>query len=368
MTKDLYIGLLSGTSLDAIDLALCEINKNNFRVIKTFSYPVNKVTKEHCLKYTQSENVNLIDFYSLDTKLGKLFADAVNSFLFLEKINPKDIIAIGSHGQTIKHYPNLEHPFTVQFGDPNIIAKKTNITTVSDFRRGDLALNGQGAPLIPLFHKYLFKTEKEDRVILNLGGIANISFLPSDSTKEIIGFDTGPANTFLDLWINECKQKNYDNKGEFARSGKIIRELLNNLLKEPYYYQPYPKSTGREYFSFSYLKKHLKKKYSNNDIQATLVELTAITSVNEINNLLENGTLIICGGGIYNSFLLERINFHLNNKIKMCSSNEFGVLPDWIEASLFAWLAYNRINEIKLDYKKVTGSIKSSVLGAVYLN
>jgi len=363
--KNLYIGLMSGTSMDGIDAALVSFENNKTQLLGTTSIDIPEKIKSTLAFLASGKNIHLKLLGETDTQMGHLFADAVLDLLQKTAVNSEAIIAVGSHGQTIYHHPNSEHPFTLQIGDPNIIAARTNITTVADFRRRDIALGGQGAPLVPAFHDYLFHDRTSDQAVINIGGIANITYLPADKSKPIIGFDTGPGNTLLDLWHEKHLEKPVDLNGEWARSGKTNHELLNILLADLYFKKPYPKSTGREYFNLDWLEKNLRslaKNISPEDIQATLTELTAKTIADAIP---PTHTPTICGGGAFNTYLMERLQANCPDA-KVQSTQAIGIDPQWIEAMAFAWLAKQTIDKKPGNCPSVTGAQKETILGGIY--
>ena len=252
-----YIGLMSGTSIDGIDAALVEFTPKPS--LQTFSYiPFSDLLRETIANISRPNHaIQLSDYGKLDAQLGHLFADAVLALLETTAIKAHQIKAIGSHGQTIYHSPDSHYGFSLQIGDPNIIAQKTGITTVADFRRRDIAEGGQGAPLVPAFHHAIFHSNQENRVIVNIGGIANISILPKNKHHPIIGFDTGTGNTLMDAWIKRHKNKDYDKNGDWAKSGTPIKALTQQLLNDTYFKKAAPKSTGKEYFSITWLEQYL---------------------------------------------------------------------------------------------------------------
>lgn len=371
-----YIGLLSGTSIDSIDAAIVHFkHPKQINILHTHSHPIPPDLKAKTLALSQSGHTSLKQIGELDSQWGHLFADSVLSLLEKTKVHAKKIIAIGSHGQTLWHQPKGDFPFTIQIGDPHIIAKKTEILTIADFRRGDMALGGQGAPLAPAFHQHYFQHPDIDRVIVNLGGISNISYLPSDPSQPIIGYDTGPANSLLDSWCMLHQKKPFDENGQWAQTGEIQPSLLNLLLSDPYFAKAYPKSTGKDYFNINFLTNILKSipyniedPYRPQDVQATLIEFTALTLCNAIKMLpLSIGSqpseIILCGGGAHNTYLSERIQHHLGSHFKLYQSAHVNMDPNWVEAALFAWLAYSNIENTTLDYTAITGASKPSILG-----
>jgi len=368
MKKNLYIGLMSGTSIDAIDAALVDFSQKPLKIIATHSISIPKKIKEEILKICVPGQNEIDQMGEMDIKLGKLFSKAALGVLKKAKVPKEKITAIGSHGQTIRHRPDAKYPFTLQIGNPNIIAEQTGIITVADFRSKDMALGGQGAPLAPIFHEYLFRNKIENRFIINIGGIANISILPKNLKQKVYGFDIGPGNVLLDAWIFKHKKLPFDQKGKWASAGKICQSLLKKLLNDSYFKKHFPKSAGREYFNLVWLQKYLKifKKLKPQDVQATLTELTAKTIANAVTQTkLRNGVIFLCGGGTRNIYCVKRIT-ELLKKYHVITSDEIGVAPKWIEAAMFAWLAKQTMERKKLNLSRITGSKKPVILGGIY--
>jgi anhydro-N-acetylmuramic acid kinase len=371
-----YIGLMSGTSADSIDAVVVSIINNKLTLLNSYSHPIPKVIQEKIWLMNSSNQDELKSMLDLDSCLGNLFSDAVNTVLKKSSLNKNTIVAIGTHGQTIRHYPDTDSPSTLQIGDPNIIVEKTGIATVSDFRRADIAAGGQGAPLAPAFHEFKFKDGAVNRVILNIGGIANITFLPSSKSdsESIYGFDTGPGNGLMDEWIQKHKKQAYDKNGEWAQTGKINHELLTLLLKDPYFKKAHPKSTGRDYFNLDWVESILKKFNPNKnltpqDIQITLCALTVQSICNAIKLLDEVNELYVCGGGVHNTTLIKllaKLLSDFENPISCNSTDELGLNPDWVEACAFAWLAKQRLEKKSGNCPSVTGAKHECILGAVY--
>lgn len=388
-SNDLFIGLMSGTSLDGIDVALVEINDDNCNLKNSYFHPLRSEiqikiasissTFNHANSTPQNSTIgqNRIEAMAeLDTLMAQESAKAVNDFLSINNINAASISAIGSHGQTIRHRPNRKYPFTLQIGDANIIAERTGIKTVADFRRMDLAAGGQGAPLAPAFHNAILRTESKNRIILNLGGIANITYLPKDKLLPVIGFDTGPANTLMDAWYRQTHSKNhdkpslhFDKDAQFAQKGEVNATFLQRLTSDRYFEQRPPKSTGTEYFSMDWLLNHinaLQNQISEQDVQRTLLEFTAVSVWQSIEKLnITDFDILVCGGGMHNKYLLKRLESYSRNEIY--TTNRFGVDGDFLEAMLFAWLAKQRLLEQPGNLPSVTGARDFKVLGAVYL-
>jgi len=360
MRKERYIGIMSGTSLDGIDIALCNIDNKSCRLEASLTYPFSKSLKDNILSIinnlTTVKKIGEVDY-----ALAVEFSKAVNLLLEENSLKAKDIRAIGSHGQTIWHEPNGDYPFTMQLGNPSLLAVRTNIDVVADFRSKDVALGGQGAPFAPAFHKELFSHINECAVV-NIGGMANISLF----SPTIIGYDCGCGNMLMDLWINEVKGEPYDRDGLWAKSGKVHQKLLDSFLSDNYFKLSYPKSTGREYFNKEFLRKYLEPsdKISYQDIQATLLALTAKSIANEIKKF-NIKTLLVCGGGARNSYLIEKIQLELPY-IKVDTTDSYGVSSDNMEAMIFAWFAYKRLQNENINLKTVTGAKKNTILGGIY--
>lgn len=371
MADDLYIGLMSGTSLDGIDAVLVRFVNEKTTVLESLCLPLPSTLKDEIKSLINPGADEINQLMSLDVQLGQSFAQAVNQLIAKANIKKEDIIAIGSHGQTIRHLPTAEHPSTLQISDPNIIAEETGITTVADFRRRDMAAGGQGAPLVPAFHEKIFRNANKNRVILNLGGIANITILPADKTKAVTGFDTGPANTLMNHWIQQQQNKSYDKNGKWALSGQINDDFLEQLLDENYFQLTPPKSTGTEYFNANWLTQKLSKFpfLAAEDVQASLAAFTATTIKDAINmytvgeSVVEE--IIICGGGVHNDFVLQLLKQYLPN-IEITSSEQYGLDPDYIEATAFAWLAKQAMEHKPGNLPEVTGAKQSVILGGVY--
>lgn len=361
-----YIGLMSGTSMDALDAVLVDLSVAPVELIAHLSRPLPVELRGQLLSLaTEGEN-ELERMASADVQLGRFSAQTVIDLLANAGIDPAQVRAIGSHGQTIRHDPNASPPYTVQIGDGNTIAQTTGITTITDFRRRDLTVGGQGAPLVPAFHAALFRRSEIERVVLNVGGMANISILPTDETLPVRGFDTGPGNVLLDAWINHTRGDLFDTDGEWARHGTVNAKLLDTLLSDPYFSLPPPKSTGRERFKLDWLQQHDMGTIAAQDVQATLVELTCLSIAGAIRQYAqETRELLVCGGGAYNRFLLERIAIHLQ-QCRVTTTGEYGLDPRWVEATAFAWLARQTMQNLPGNLPSVTGATEAVVLGAIY--
>lgn len=369
MTQALYIGLLSGTSMDGVDCALVDCAGATPRVIDFLPADIAPDLKQRLLRLTINRGIDLRELGSTDVEIARLFAGAVKTLLDKHRLMPADIVAIGSHGQTIWHEPPqraAEYPFTLQIGDPNTLAELTGITVVADFRRKDMAAGGQGAPLVPALHRELFNDVRTDRIVLNLGGIANITSLPRNHGK-CMALDTGPASVLMDAWIKRHRDKDYDEAGVWAASGTVSAHLLDALLAEPYFGMAAPKSTGREFLNLAWLEKKLAEveAVSAVDVQATLLEFTAQTVRGEIEKLLKSGEVIVCGGGARNTALLRRLQEVLP-LFKLRTSTELGIHADCVEAAAFAWMAKKTLNREPLDFTAFTGARHPVIAGGIY--
>ena len=364
-----YVGLMSGTSADAIDVVAVDFLEQKLRLIGSHSVPLPHSLRQQ-IHTLATPNHNEIDSLGeLDQALGELFASAINELLHKHNLAPSDIVAIGSHGQTIRHRPpqTTQYPFTLQIGDPNIIAERTGITTVADFRRRDMAAGGQGAPLVPAFHRALFQSSDVDRVIINIGGMANITWLPKQGAAT--GFDTGPGNVLMDAWILKNQHKAYDADGDWASSGTLDKTLLSQLLKQSFFALTPPKSTGREAFNLEWLESEIRQltsKPNAEDVQMTLLALTATTICDCIRSLTQNQCeVFVCGGGAYNKRLMDELQQQLPQS-KVASTASLGIAPEWIEAIAFAWLAKQTMNRQSGNLCEVTGARREVILGGVY--
>jgi len=362
-----FIGLISGTSIDAIDCALVSFDGARPTLKATHSRPYSPVLRQQLLTLCSQTDISLELLGEAHVAVGQHFAAAVNELLAREKLQPEQIQAIGSHGQTVYHKPEQPLAFTLQIGDPNTIAFNTGIITVADFRGKDMAAGGEGAPLAPLFHRAVFASPDTSRVIVNLGGIANLSVIADG--REFLGYDTGPANVLMDYWIDKNLQQPVDLQGQWATSGDVSEDLLTLLLDDPYFAAPEPKSTGREYFNGRWLEERLSRlaqPVPAADVQATLLELTASTVVTEIDNQLQPDQVFLCGGGAHNTALVKRFRQLLPDS-DVASTEQLGIPPDWVEAMTFAWLARERLAGSPQDTCSITGAARPVILGGVYL-
>lgn len=365
--SDLFIGLMSGTSMDAIDAALVDFTEPPGRLVHTVSHPIPEDLRGRLIELAYPGPDELNRLGQADIVLGRLFADAARQLLNAAGVAPEQVAAIGSHGQTVRHHGDWEPPFTLQIGDPNTIAEHTGVTTVADFRRRDMAAGGQGAPLVPAFHEAALRSRAEERVVLNLGGMANITHLPRDHAKPVIGFDTGPGNALMDAWANRHLSQPRDEQGAWARSGQVIDSLLTRMMADGYFKRPPPKSTGREYFNLPWLESYLSGiPASPEDVQATLAELTAASVAAAVRTYATDaGTLLVCGGGVHNSYLMERIQLRMQ-PCRVKNTAAVGLDPDWVEATAFAWLARQRLVGGTGNLPSVTGAHAAVILGGIY--
>ena len=363
---DYYIGLISGTSMDGIDAALVQFGDSSVAIAHAQTHPYPAELRERLFAATrQPESCTVDTIGMLDHWTGECFRDAALGLLGAADVSPAQVRAIGSHGQTLRHRPDADRPFTLQIGNPAIIAKGTGIDCIADFRSADIALGGQGAPLVPLFHEWLFAAPDTDRCVLNIGGIANVTLLPSGGAG-ISGFDTGPGNSLLDAWTRQHRDAPYDDCGQWAASGNVAESMLEGMLADPYFAKAPPKSTGFEYFNEVWLQSHVPAKLEAADVQSTLCELTAASVSGAISRFAQ-GTrdVLVCGGGVHNIELMSRLGARLPQQ-RLASTTEYGLDPDWIEACAFAWLAMRTLNHEAGNAPGVTGASRATVLGAIH--
>ncbi|WP_447927171.1 anhydro-N-acetylmuramic acid kinase [Vreelandella sp. EE27] len=371
----LYIGLMSGTSLDGIDAALVAISPSGApKLLDTHAEPMPEPLRQALLTLCHAEHTRFSELAAAEEQFCALQAWAVKALLEKAGRTPGEIRAIGSHGQTIEHAPEGHAggpAYTHQLDNPSLLAELTGMSVVADFRRRDLAAGGQAAPLAPAFHQALFQTAGEEQLVLNLGGIANVTWLPAAPEKPVLGFDTGPANVLMDAWFTRHAQHptaRFDKDGGWAKSGRIDPALLARLLDEPFFVLTPPRSTGRELFHTEWLLAKLTGEEDAADVQATLAELTAVSVAGAIDKLLPSAaplTLITGGGGAHNAHLMARLAHHLPNAV-LTSPAAYGWPEDWIEAGAFGWLAHQRLEGLPGNLASVTGARGPRVLGGVY--
>ncbi|AYC31361.1 anhydro-N-acetylmuramic acid kinase [Pseudomonas cavernae] len=359
----LYIGVMSGTSLDGLDIALLDQHEHP-RLLATHYLPMPAELRAELLALCASGADELARAAIAEQQWVSLAAQGIETLLASQQLHPEDIRAIGSHGQTVRHEP--ARGFSIQIGNPALLSELTGISVVSDFRRRDVAAGGQGAPLVPAFHQTLFDDGQCPRAVLNVGGFSNLSLL--DPGQPVRGFDCGPGNVLLDAWIHRHQGVSFDRDGAWAASGQAQPALLHALLGDPFFQGHGPKSTGRELFNLPWLEQHLQRlpALAPEDVQATLLELTAHSIIDSL-QAAQHGTaqLLVCGGGAHNGALMARLACLLPNT-QVSSTDAYGVPPDWVEAMAFAWLAHCCLEGIAANRPSVTGARGLRVLGAIY--
>ncbi len=366
MTQGYFIGLISGTSRDGVDAALVLFEDEEPRLLHALTLPYGEpIASELEDLLASGREPREAAGGMLDEFLGRHFAKAARKVSEEAGIEMRDISAIGSHGQTVWHAPDADPPRSIQLGSPQVLLRSTRATVVSHFRQADLEAGGQGAPLAPLLHRRLFFRSDEERAVLNLGGIANITFISADGRTR--GHDSGPANCLLDLWIRQERGLDFDENGEWAASGRPVPDLLRDLLSDPYFARAAPKSTGLEYFNRAWLEPFLRNHPAlPADVQCTLSELTARTVAQAVSESAGSvARLLVCGGGAHNTDLLGRIAALLPDT-RVEPTSQHGMHPDWVEAVLFAWLARERLAERRQDTRLITGAREPVLLGEVH--
>ncbi len=360
--------------MDGVDAVLCDISENSVQTIDcvSYPYPTPLLTILHSLCSPGSEEINLMG--SADRAVADTFARAVNRLLEKNHLAPDDIVALGSHGQTVRHHPGgvavhrvaSTFGFTLQIGDPNTLAILTGIDVISDFRRKDIALGGEGAPLVPAFHQAVFAREQASRTVVNIGGIANISVLaPKHNSQGVTGFDTGPGNTLMDAWCRQHTGNPYDEGGLWAAGGTPDNRLLRRMLDDPYFHRNGPKSTGREYFNLTWLHDVITPLViAPQDVQASLLSLTATSISDAVRSQPSSGDIIVCGGGAFNHTLMDALSRALPD-CQISTSKTVGIHPQWVEGAAFAWLAYAFTQKIPGNVPAVTGASRPAVLGTL---
>jgi len=360
MNSSLSIGVLSGTSMDGIDVVLADFSATFPQIIATNSHPYPDQLRNELMRLARGTDTGygLDSLLELHYQVAEIFTAAILALLDQSNTLAENVACIGFHGQTIAHRPLADPPWTLQLGDPGKLSKLTRITVVSDFRTTDIAAGGQGAPLAPLIHQQLFQSDKQPTAVVNIGGIANIT--QADGS----GYDTGPGNCLLDAWIRLRQQQKFDQNGKWASKGQVQKQLVDAWLADDYFQAKAPKSTGTDYFNLDWLSQTCDlNHYQAEDIQASLAELTARSIAVAISHDTER--LLLCGGGVHNTDLLERLQQQLIG-IEVSSTASAGVDPDWVEGLLFAWLGWQRIHNIKVDTSKITGACKPILAGAIY--
>ncbi len=361
----LFVGLMSGTSVDSIDAALVDFTSHPPRLVASHNHPWPADVRKAILQSRQLPDTQLDKLDALDLACAQCFAAAANRCLQKAGVKHTQVDAIGSHGQTIRHRPDAAQAFSLQIGDAKTIAEQTGIDVVHDFRSADIRAGGQGAPLVPAFHNAMFRSTEHNRVIVNIGGIANITVLPKNPAADIIGFDTGPGNGLMDAWIQQTLGKPYDHEGRFAASGKTDTRLLATLLMDDYFNRPPPKSTGFETFNLQWLQTQLQGSEAPENIQSTLCDLTATSIIRAITrHAPDTQEIYICGGGVHNAELMKRLQSL--SKAPVNSTQARGIAPDWVEAMTFAWLAKQYLDDQAGNIPSVTGASRAVRLGECY--
>ncbi len=365
----LCLGVNSGTSADAVDCVLCCFDNDRPQLIAMHEYPIPTPLRAEILQAVETPELSVSAYQSLKHKLTQCYVQAIAQLLDKQSITAEAIAVIGVHGQTIHHLPNAEHPYTLQCVDGASIAQHFKTFTVDDFRGVDIALGGQGAPIIPGFLRYLHnKSRIEKSLFLNLGGIANATVVDSASA-QLQGWDIGPANALMDIWIQAQKGKSFDHQGQWARSGTVSQRLLTKLLQDQYFQQPLPKSTGRDYFSLQWLKKAIAKDiFKPEDVQATLLELTVVSIAQALQVDTQNKEKwhgFLYGKGVYNNYLMQRLAEELP-QMPLQTTQALGINPEALEGALFAWLAHCYIQKQPIDLRSVTGARSPAILGCAY--
>jgi anhydro-N-acetylmuramic acid kinase len=364
----LYIGVMSGSSLDGIDVALIDFSNTQCKVVATHFQPYTNEIKSALLALHFPSDNELEKSALIANQLAYLYAEAVNALLAKNRLNSNQVMAIGCHGQTIRHQPHVYDGigYTIQLGNNSLLAELTKMTVVGDFRSRDIAAGGQGAPLVPAFHQAVFASNSKNRAIVNIGGIANITFLATNG--DVLGFDSGPGNILLDHWIQLQLGQAYDNDGAWASTGTVHLGLLESMLADAYFAFLPPKSTGRDLFNETWLKQHLQYiDCSPKDIARTLVELTSDTIFQAMTQYCPNvDEVYLCGGGAHNKLLKDTLQSKLNKNIMLSTTDELGVDVDWVEATAFAWLAQQTLRNEPSNLPSATGANGLRILGAIY--
>lgn len=368
--KQLYIGLMSGTSADGIDLALVDFSSGTAHLVASFYQAYDDDTHRQITSLYQTTENEIDRAFSLDVVLAQQFSKAISTFIKQENLQKSDITAIGNHGQTIRHRPHttsmIPAAFTLQIGCCQTLATLSNIRVIGQFRTKDMVLGGQGAPLVPAFHQSIFSDNMQDVFVVNIGGIANITFIPLNKEHSIAGFDTGPGNALMDSWCQKNQHGRFDSNGNWAKSGKTNSTLLSKMLSDKYFQKSAPKSTGREYFNVDWLSYYLiENSLPPEDIQATLTALTCQTICDSITKLSTKGNVYLCGGGTRNKYLVSILKQSLTN-FNVMNSNTVNINSDALEAMAFAWFAYAFDKNIFGNIPAVTGASKEVVLGTLF--
>ncbi len=360
--RELFIGLMSGTSLDGVDAALVDFATAPPTVIGCRYSPYPDAVRAAAMALNTPGANELDRAARLAVDLADLYATTVDELLQANAIAAMDVVAIGCHGQTVRHRPELG--YTIQLVAPSRLAERTGVRTVADFRSRDIAAGGQGAPLVPAFHRMWFASPAGHRAVVNIGGIANVTSLPAGAAT--IGFDTGPGNLLLDLWMQVQQGTPIDRDGQFAASGAVIPALLASMLADPYFAAAPPKSTGRDAFNAPWLRSFGVDALPPADVQATLSALTAQSIADAIRRYCQGATeVFVCGGGAHNTDMMKRLAQALH-PTRLGSTAALGLDPDWVEAAAFAWLARCAVRGEAGSLPEVTGARGARVLGGIY--
>ena len=351
--------------MDGIDAVLVDIDDTSLNLRHAIAHEYPETLRQQLRDAVDTPlDREIADLVALDHRIGESFRDAALELIRTSGADADDVAVIGSHGQTVRHRPDADKPYSLQIGDPSVIAAGTGVVTVGDFRSADIDAGGEGAPLTPIFHNWLFHSDAEDRVVLNIGGIANITVL--SASGAVTGFDTGPGNTLMDGWCRRHTGRPYDAGGVFAAGGAINETLLQRLLADPYFEAPPPKSTGLEYFNPDWLQRIGAAGLKPADVQATLCELTAASIALAIRQYaVDTASVFVCGGGVHNDELMRRLRARLGS-IPVASTATAGLDPDWVEATAFAWLALRTIRGLPGNMPSVTGAEREVVLGTIH--
>ncbi|MDP2809856.1 MAG: anhydro-N-acetylmuramic acid kinase [Rhodocyclaceae bacterium] len=358
----LVIGLMSGTSLDGVDAVLVDFSAGHPRTLATFWLPYSTAVRQQALQLQTAQHDEIHAAALFANELARCYAEAVRQVLASAGVNAAQIAAIGCHGQTIRHQPAAG--YSVQLNNPALLAELSGITVVADFRSRDIAAGGQGAPLAPAFHAAVFGDPALHRVILNIGGIANLTDL--NPGQPVRGFDCGPGNLLMDAWIERHKGRRYDEAGHWASQGQARPELLHSLLTDAFFTTSPPKSCGRDKFNMAWLERHLAGSERPEDVQATLLDLTAVSATQAIGRWCgKPHELFVCGGGAHNRALMACLQHHLPD-CRVASTDSLGQPADWVEAVAFAWLAWRTLRGEPGNLAQVTGARGPRILGAIY--
>ena len=361
--KNIFIGVMTGTSVDAIDLAALSIDHESYKLLNAKSYPFPENLKNKILEYSRNqESIDDNKTRSLGDQMAHVYAKSIEAFINESHLKKETINAVGLHGQTISHNPDDQNPRSTQIGNGEIVAKTTGLIVVNDFRRADIIAGGQGAPLAPLFHDRFFGEANKIRAVINIGGIANISIFG----KELTGYDIGPGNVLMDSWCREIKSCDFDENGKWAERGNLNQILLDKLLEDEFIHRRPPKSSGTDYFNIKWINEKLEQfdfPINDTDIQRTLAEFTANIIAAAIKSHSDIDQIAICGGGAENNFLMELIRE--KSSYEVLKTDCWGMNHEWVEAAGFAYLAYLRVNDIPVDTSSITGSNGMVKLGDI---